>query len=250
MLDAAVWNHDGYSGCTTWKLVDTMVWGASRLFVLLFPKWPQFFLSFWGLPPTDCWLNNSHMSQLYPEWLLFTEGSSDRAFVQGCLMDMVVVLPEKWRVRWYRGACVCFFFSWVTMVLPLLSRPSTHWLLTEHFPHVSQLFPEWLVYKRKESVTEPLYKAALAFRHQCCLPSGSTVDKIDLDVHLDGHFTVCLPKQIPVIRASSPAFESMHCFVQTQQCLSSPILCSSMFMCCKMTTKNHLCRALLKNLIT
>ena len=25
MLDAAVWNHDGYSGCTTWKLVDTMV---------------------------------------------------------------------------------------------------------------------------------------------------------------------------------------------------------------------------------
>ena len=25
MLDAAVWSHDGYSGCTTWKLVGTMV---------------------------------------------------------------------------------------------------------------------------------------------------------------------------------------------------------------------------------
>ena len=37
MLDVAVWNHDGYSGCTTWKLMVQWYRGASRLLCAVVP---------------------------------------------------------------------------------------------------------------------------------------------------------------------------------------------------------------------
>ena len=142
VLDAAVWNQmDIHSGCTTWKPTGAMVSRCFQTVCCCSLGDHCFFLSFWGLPLTDCWLNISHMSQLFPE-------RSD-------ITNVACPLVAQWTK-----------LTWMDIIYAV------------------------------EAV----------------------------------RMSVCLPKQISVIRASS--LNLCTNFAQTQQCLLSPFLCSSMFMCC------------------
>ena len=115
MLDAAMWNRDGYSGCTAWKLAGI---------------------------------------EMFPD-------------------------------------CVCAVVPWVTTVFPLLSGPSTHWLLTEHFTHVTAVSRMACPTK---GVTELSYMAPLDFVSLMRPALWSMVDKTEPDVpqdHLRNQY--CMP---------------------------------------------------------
>ena len=138
MLDAAVWNHDGYSGCTTWKLVDTMVSRCFQTVCAVVPKVTTV------LPV----LLGSSTHWLLTKQFTHVTAISRMASLQGRIewQSFRTRLPygyggcTAWKlVGVIVSRCLCVFFFWVTMVLPLLSKPSTHWLLTEHFTRVTAI---------------------------------------------------------------------------------------------------------------
>ena len=86
----------GYGSCTAWKLVGVIV--SRCLCVFFFSGWPWFFLFFRGLLPTDCWLNISHMSQLFPEWLVYKRKESvTELLYNAALVFSSPMLPALWK---------------------------------------------------------------------------------------------------------------------------------------------------------
>ena len=100
MLDAGVWNRDGYSGCTAWKLMGAMVLRCFQtVCMLLFPGWPRFFLSFLGL---HHWLLNEHVTHVTAvSRVTLPNKRSDRAFIHGslsfCVTNAACPLGAWWK---------------------------------------------------------------------------------------------------------------------------------------------------------